>query len=436
MSKKCEICGIVIGNLKRHISNKHKNITYKEYFFKYLANYKPQNNYIKCEICNTYHKDINFFSWHLKNIHELSSEEYYLKYILKQSKKPKCLNCGKESKFRKLGNGYTKYCNQKCQQQYFSKNPHIQKEINENIKKSNFKKHGVEHISQLQEIKEKIKETYKKTMQEQYGVDNYFQTNEFKQQYKKTCLKKYNTEYPSQNETIKEKTKLTLLKKYGKEYYSQTNKFKQQYKKTCLEKYGTEYYTQSKNYLNKSQITNFKKSKEEKDQKIKKIKQTCLEKYDCIAPAQNKEIQEKIKQTCLDKYGTENVMHSKEIQKIWQKNIFKRKEYLLPSNEYIKLQGYEPKTLDVILQYTDVFDINFNPKPILYYYKNKKHYYFPDFYIISLNLIIETKSTWILNEQGKEKNNAKFEACKNNGFNFLLVLDNNHEELHNLLKNN
>ena len=53
--------------------------------------------------------------------------------------------------------------------------------------------------------------------------------------------------------------------------------------------------------------------------------------------------------------------------------------------------------------------------------------YLPDFYISGLNLIIEIKSTYYFNLH-KEKNIKKIESVKDNGYNFILILDKNYKE--------
>ena len=48
---------------------------------------------------------------------------------------------------------------------------------------------------------------------------------------------------------------------------------------------------------------------------------------------------------------------------------------------------------------------------------NKKHYYFPDFYIKSINKIIEVKSEWTYT-QDKERIRLKSQACIDKGYGF------------------
>lgn len=67
-------------------------------------------NIIKCKICNEEINDISI-GMHLKHKHNITSEEYYLKYI--KNEKGKCI-CGKETKFISILRGYKTYCSPKC----------------------------------------------------------------------------------------------------------------------------------------------------------------------------------------------------------------------------------------------------------------------------------------------------------------------------------
>lgn len=58
---------------------------------------------------------------------------------------------------------------------------------------------------------------------------------------------------------------------------------------------------------------------------------------------------------------------------------------------------------------------------IWYNFCSEEHRYYPDFYIPKENILIEVKSEWTL-ELNKEKNEAKFKAVKELGFNFRLEL--------------
>jgi transposase len=117
------------------------------------------------------------------------------------------------------------------------------------------------------------------------------------------------------------------------------------------------------------------------------------------------------------------------------RNNFQKKIYKLPSGKEISLMGYEPNFLDYVFE-NKLFseeDINYSPNRIKYIQDNKKHYYFPDFYIKPLNLIVEIKSTYILNKQGRKNVEAKKTATIESGYNYVLILDNDFNSLSNFI---
>ena len=107
------------------------------------------------------------------------------------------------------------------------------------------------------------------------------------------------------------------------------------------------------------------------------------------------------------------------------------KPYTLPSGQIIKIQGYEPQFLNYVFNNNLLTEdqIDYNPERISYVENGKNRYYFPDFYIPHLNLIIEVKSSWVLKIQTEENRILKELATKDAGFNYLLVLDNDYTAL-------
>jgi hypothetical protein len=76
-------------------------------------------------------------------------------------------------------------------------------------------------------------------------------------------------------------------------------------KQTCIEKYGCEYPSQNKEVKEKN-------------------KQTCLKKYGCEYSLQYKEVREKGKQTCIEKYGVEHPSQSEEIKEQKKTNLYRK----------------------------------------------------------------------------------------------------------------
>jgi len=264
-------------------------------------------------------------------------------------------------------------------------------------------KYGVENVNQSKEIKKKKE----KTCLEKYGVENPLQSKEVRDKGKKTCIKKYGVEHPSQSEIVKEKKKETVNKRYGVNHNFQINFVKKNRIKTWLEKYGVENPAQS--YIVQA-----------------KMKKTCLEKFGVENPFQSKEVRDKGKKTCIKKYGVEHPSQNSE----WFENAYKGrckyKPYKFPSGKEVKIQGYENKFLDEYFSYdgcedniiVSVSEIN-NKLGIIWYYgpDGKKHRYYPDFYLIKENKIIEVKSTYTItcNKMGNE---LKKQACLDMGLNF------------------
>lgn len=191
---------------------------------------------------------------------------------------------------------------------------------------------------------------------------------------------------------VKNKQTQSIIRKYGVKHTSQCKMIKEKKKKTFLKHYG---------------VTN------------------------CFA---NTEIKEKIKETNIKKYGVENPSQNKDIIEKINKNCYLRKEYKLPSGKIIYKQGYEPNFLDYVFSNNLLLEseINYSPNKIIYLdMNNKERYYFPDFYIPKLNLIIEIKSWFTLSKDPYQPYKKK--ACVKNGYNYLLVVDNDFKKLLKLL---
>jgi len=147
---------------------------------------------------------------------------------------------------------------------------------------------------------------------------------------------------------------------------------------TCMEKYG---------------VTNGAMVKEN----IEKIKEIWQKKYGGH-PKRNKEVQDKWKETCLQKYGghpNQNV----DVQAKSEASSYAYKEYIMPSGNTVKYQGYENLALDELIKThleDDIIVGRANVPTICYHINDIKHIYFPDFFIKSENKIIEIKSEWTI----------------------------------------
>ena len=100
----------------------------------------------------------------------------------------------------------------------------------------------------------------------------------------------------------------------------------------------------------------------------------------------------------MEKYGG-HPNQNKEVQAKSEANSYHYKEYMMPSGNIIKYQGYENLALDELIHMYDEEDIiigRTNIPTIEYYVNEVKHVYFPDFFIKSENKIIEVKSEWTI----------------------------------------
>jgi hypothetical protein len=217
----------------------------------------------------------------------------------------------------------------------------------------------------------------------------------------KTNNKKYNTDYAKQNKEIMEQHKLKLLEKYNVINVSQINDVKNKKKESSRLKYNTDYPLQHISVKEKRENTN-------------------LNKYNVRNQFQLENIKEKIKKTNLEKYNVEYASQNQEIQEKIQKTAKKYKEYLMPSGNIRKVQGYEPFALDILIQTYNEDQIKTDRKDvprIKYNVNEKDKYYFPDIYIPDENKIIEVKSTWTY--KCKTDNvNIKKDACISQGYKY------------------
>ena len=116
-------------------------------------------------------------------------------------------------------------------------------------------------------------------------------------------------------------------------------------------------------------------------------------------------------------------------------SLFTSKSYYLPSGKEIKVRGYEPQFLDFIFNNTSIKenDLEYESLEIEYLFENKKRKYYPDFFLVKNNLIVEIKSSWILELQGRDVQVAKENACRALGYEYVLVLDNDFKDIRSVL---
>ena len=245
----------------------------------------------------------------------------------------------------------------------------------------------------------------------------------FRDKIKETKLEKYdNASYNN-----REKSKETSIEKYGCEYFSNTDEYKNKYKKTCNQKYGVDNVSKIEEVkIKKKKTLNLNYGVDsllslEKYQNIKK--QTVKNKYNVNNVFQLDWVKEKSKKTMIKRYGEENTF------------LLPNKRYKIKYDDRFKLyyQGtYEKHFLDFCYDNNIIIT---KPKYIKYLFDDKEYKYFPDYYIESLNLLIEIKSDYIFEVQ-KNKNIAKQIFSIKNGFEHIFIINKNYDILKKMILEN
>ena len=146
------------------------------------------------------------------------------------------------------------------------------------------------------------------------------------------------------------------------------------------------------------------------------------------------ECREKARQTMLDRYGFEYPCQNPEIFHKMLTSCYRKKLYTFPSGRIEYVQGYEPTCIDHLLEQYEENDliVNCTEIPPVWYNNptrdNQISRYYPDAYIISINAMIEVKSTYTLTKE-IDKNKAKFSAVTKLGFSLHLYVYNDKKEL-------
>jgi hypothetical protein len=236
---------------------------------------------------------------------------------------------------------------------------------------------------------------------ERLGVEYPGQSEEVKNKIRGTNMERLGVEYPGQSEEVKNKSKVTNIELYGTEYIFQSEDVKEKIKATNMERYGVEHPLQNKEIMEKVKATNMKR-------------------YGVENPLQNKEIMDKTKATNLERYGFEHVLQNPEIMKRQQDNSFKFKDFVMPSGEVRKIQGFEPFALKILVEKYSEEQIKTdrtNVPRILYIDNGNDRYHYPDIWIPHENKLIEVKSTqtyiW-----HKEEILLKKKACEEQGYDY------------------
>lgn len=237
----------------------------------------------------------------------------------------------------------------------------------------------LEYCSSKCSFNKKTNYDYKKTSLNKWGVDNYSKTRDFKDRMIKLNNMNWGVDWYQQSEDFKSKSIKTCLEKYGFTSYTKTEEFKNRLRNTFIKNWGVDWYTKSNDFRNK------------------------------------------FRNTCLEKYGYEHYMLSDSFSLSCKRQF---KDYILPSNRVVRIQGYENLALDILISKYKEDDIIVTNKEIReeigilnYIMDKREHTYVPDIYIKLENKIIEVKSNWTY-ELELEKNNLKKKSCEDVGIKF------------------
>lgn len=312
---------------------------------------------------------------------------------------PKCKNCNqKEVNFSgNYSKGYFEYCSLKCR----SNHPDtIAKKKN-----TMFEKYGVEHNFANGKLRDKIYDT----CISRYGEKTPIQNKEIRKKYEETMIRKYGVSCNLILNEVQEKINTSNIKKYGGKRPIQNQDIREKIKKTNLEKYGSEWVINSDHYLT---LINEKFSTE--DKKINNIFQSEI-------------IKDSIKKSMIQKYGVENIIQNEKY--FYQINF---KSYSI--KKYKDTDLYYQSTYELYflenMERRGLLNLIKNGLRFKYLLENNNHYYFSDFYIEKLNKIVEIKSTWTYDKNGKDQelkslNEIKKKTVIDSGLDFELLIGKN-----------
>jgi len=150
-------------------------------------------------------------------------------------------------------------------------------------------------------------------------------------------------------------------------------------------------------------------------------------------------ITRKMLKTMLERYGVEYWIQIDENYEKLLKHTKSYKIYKMPNGEEVFIQGYEDVIISQLLEEYDENDIIIKNSEItkytgqIYYeLDGKKHKYYPDIYIRSINKIIEVKSEYTFSCD-EERNLIKRKSCldKNIEFEFIILTKKEYKKIKN-----
>jgi len=173
---------------------------------------------------------------------------------------------------------------------------------------------------------------------------------------------------------------------------------------------------------------NSKWTEERIERRTKSYQKTMFDKYGVDNYRKSEQCKQQLEKTWKKIYGVSNPQQNPEVHERNIKSRFDYKDYILPSGKLIRVQGFEPQALDILIKnYTeiDIITIKKNMPEIWYEENNKKRRYFPDIFIEKENKFIEVKSTYTY-DRSKDNIILKCNAVLQLGYKIeIWVLDKN-----------
>ena len=148
-----------------------------------------------------------------------------------------------------------------------------------------------------------------------------------------------------------------------------------------------------------------------------------INKWGVSNPGQSDILNIKKKNTFLLRYDCENPLQIKRTFFKTQISGYNCKKFR--NTELFYRGSYE---FDFLEKFYDKFPDIQNGPSIKYHFKNKNKVYYPDFYIPSLNLIVECKNSYLA-EKDKEQIEEKKKATTANGFQYIMIVNKDYSKL-------
>jgi hypothetical protein len=273
------------------------------------SNKVPLEDKLKCILCDSSFKNGHDRNKHLKDIHDLTYEQYIMSNYFNNEYQTCQCGCGTIMTFINSPFGVW------------------------------FKEYTTNHFPRklhTEETKEKIKINTAKAINEKYGVDNIYLLKSLKDEANKKTKETKLYRYDDENYNNMEQNKLTKLERHGDENYSNVEKRME----TCRRKYNSPFYFGSEI----GKLT---------------IKKVFNEKYGVDSPMKVPEFLQKIFDTKLKKYGYFSEFVDPEYRKLYNtKKSISELEVLSKLTNATGSFRYENKEFDIKTNDNNIYEID------------------------------------------------------------------------------